>query len=182
VVLSLLLPLASVGPSASARDADRQSGHGLLIGYRSWGRLHTGMTPKQAQHTGMVSHTVDRCAGGYLLKDPYASRGYLEWNITKTPWTVQAILVTGARDHTREGTHPGTTLAKLRQQHPRLSKLTGAATLDGRKQPKKDLWVAWVTKPAGTISYQFHYGHKPTASSRLTTVIVAKKPTAYFGC
>jgi hypothetical protein len=181
-VLSLVLPLAALGPSASARDADRQTGRGLLIGYRSWGKLHTAMKPKEAWATGMVSHDVNECAGGYLLKQPYQSRAYLDWNITTSPWKVRSIVITGAADHTAEGTHPGTSLVKLRHQHPKLSPLTGAATLDGQKQPKKDIWVAWVTKHGGTITYQFPYGAKPKAGSRLDTITVSKKPVAWFGC
>jgi hypothetical protein len=182
VVLSLLLPLAGLGQSASAHDADRQTSQGLLITYDGWGKLHRGMTSQEAQHTGMVSRKKSLCAGGYLLKEPYQSRAYLDWDITKTPWKVRSIIITGARDHTKEGTHPGTTLAQLRRQHPKLSKLTGAATLDGQKQPKKDLWVAWVTKGSDTLTYQFPYGAKPKAGERLDTIIVAKRPVAWFGC
>jgi hypothetical protein len=39
-----------------------------------------------------------------------------------------------------------------------------------------------VSHKAGTISYQFPFGHKPTAGTRLDTIIVAKKPTEWFGC
>ena len=181
VVLSLVAPLGALGPSASARDADGASS-GLLITYRAWGDLQRGMTAKQAQKTGMVSTQVDQCAGGYLLAKPYRSRGYLIWAITSKVTKVHSIVVTGTSDHTREGTHPGTTLARLRKQHPHLSALHAGSTLDGGTAPKKDLWVAWVKKSYGTIVYQFPYGPKPTASDALDTIIVNKKPTAFYGC
>lgn len=46
------------------------------------------------------------------------------------------IVVTGARDHTKEGTHPGTTLVQLKRQHPHLSKMVGAGdTIVVYKEP-----------------------------------------------
>jgi hypothetical protein len=181
VSLSVLLPLAALGDSASARDADRSPG-GLLITYRAWGRLHRGMTAREAQHTGMVSTRLDHCAPGYQLTKPYASRAYLTWNTTEKPWTIQWIVVIGPREHTREGTHPGTTLAQLRRQHPRLSKVVAAGSLTGQVPQKKDVWVAWVQKSYGTIDYQFPYGRRPTAGSRIDTIVVSRKPAASYGC
>ncbi|HEX3221520.1 MAG TPA: hypothetical protein VHR35_03050 [Nocardioides sp.] len=181
VVSSLVLSLAGLGPSASAREADRSSA-GLLITYRAWGKLERGMTAKQAQKTGMVSTQVDGCAGGYLLAKPYRSRGYLVWTITSKVTKVHTIVVTGSSDHTKEGTHPGTTLAKLRKQHPHLSALHSGSALDGGSTQKKDIWVAWVKKSYGTIVYQFPYGPKPTSSTALDTIIVNRKPMAFYGC
>lgn len=178
---SLLLPLAALGPPASARQADRPAA-GLLITYRAWGELERGMTAKQAQKTGMVSTKVDGCAGGYLLSKPYRSRGYLVWTITPKVTKVHTIVVTGAADHSREGTHPGTTLAKLRRQHPHLSALHSGSSLDGGTPQKKDIWVAWVKKSYGTIVYQFPYGPKPTRGTALDTIVVNKKPVAFYGC
>jgi hypothetical protein len=181
VSLSLLIPLGAAGVSASARDTGRAPS-GLLITYRSWGKLHRGMTPKEAQRTGMVSTKLDHCAPGYQLTRPYASRAYLTWNATKKPWTVQWIVVIGPRDHTKEGTHPGTTLAQLRRQHPHLSKVVRAGSLTGQVPQKKDVWVAWVQKPYGTIDYEFPYGVRPKAGSRLDTIMVSRKPAAFYGC
>jgi hypothetical protein len=180
-VLSLLLPLAVLGSPASARDAERPA-TGLLITYRAWGPLHRGMTAKQAQRTGMVSTKIDHCAAGFQMTKRFRTRGWALWNVSKKPWTVSSIVVVGPRDHTREGSHPGTTLARLRRQHPHLSKVTGGSTLDGQPQRKKDLWVAWVKKSYGTIVYEFPYGPKPTRSSALDTIVVARKPLAYYGC
>jgi hypothetical protein len=183
VVLSLVLPVAVLGPVASAHDADRTDSPGLLVAYGRWGKVHLRMTPKQAWQTGMVPHVRNLCAGGYDLKPRFASRAYVDWNITKKPFRVHSIVVTGTNEHTTEGTHPGTTLAQLRKQHPHLSKLIGTATFNGRPhQPKRDVWLAWVTHKAGTITYQFPFGRKPTAGTRLDTLIVAKKPTEWFGC
>jgi hypothetical protein len=182
VVVSLVLPLASLGPSASARDAERQAAKGLPITYQGWGKLHRGMTAKEAQRTGMVSTKLDHCAPGYQMTKPYQSRGWVLWNVDQKPWKVSSIVVIGARDHTKEGTHPGTTLSQLKRQHPKLSKVTGGSTLNGQSQPKQDLWVAWVRKPYGTITYEFPYGARPKAGSELDTIVVSKKPFAYYGC
>ncbi len=181
VVLSLVLPLGSLAGSATARDADRAP-HGLLVTYTSWGKLHRGMTAKEAQRTGMVSTHLSHCAPGYEMTKPFSDRGWVVWNTAKKPWKVASIVVIGPRDHTKEGTHPGTTLAQLRRQHPRLSKVTGGSTMDGESQPKQDIWVAWVHKPFGTIDYEFPYGARPKAGSRLDTIVVSKKPLAYYGC
>lgn len=140
----------------------------LVVTYTSWGELHRGMTTKEAQHTGMVSTQFDHCAPGYQLTKPFRSRGYLTWNASKKPWKVSTIIVRGRRDHTKEGTHPGTALARLKRQHPHLSKVTGGFTLNGQSQPKTDIWVAWVRKPYGTINYEFPNGARPKAGSPLT--------------
>jgi hypothetical protein len=181
VSLSLLLPLGWVATSASAHDADRTPG-GLLITYRGWGRLHRGMTAHEAQRTGMVSTKLDHCAPGYQLTKPYALRGFLTWNTTAKPWTVQWIVVVGKRDHTKEGTHPGTTLRQLRRQHPRLSPVVRAGSLTGQVPSKKDVWVAWVQKPYGTLDYQFPYGPRPKPGSRIDSIVVSRKPAAFYGC
>jgi hypothetical protein len=180
VSLSLLLSLGSVGAASSARDADR--GAGLLITYRGWGPLHRGMTAKEAQRTGMVSTKLDHCAPGYQLTKPFAPRGFIIWNTDKKPWTVHWIGVIGTQDHTREGTHPGTTLAQLRRQHPHLSTVVSGASLTGQRHSKKDVWLAWVHKSYGTLDYQFPYGPRPKAGSRIDTILVSKKPSVFYGC
>jgi hypothetical protein len=179
--LSLALSLGSIGASATARDADRAP-HGLLITYQGWGKLHRGMTAKEAQRTGMVSTKVSRCAAGYQLTKPYAERAFLTWDATKKPWTVRWIVVVGSSDHTREGSHPGTTLAQLRRQHPFLSKVVRGGSLTGQVPSKEDVWVAWVKKPYGTITYHFPYGTRPTKASKVESIVVSKHPVAYYGC
>jgi hypothetical protein len=186
LVLSLLLPLGSAGllDSASARPVpvgERSHHPGLLITYRGWGKLHRGMNVKQAQRTGMVSHQLGHCAPGYLLTKPYQTRGYIYWGMGPKPWKVRQIIVTGRRDHTAHGSHPGTRLGQLRRQHPNLSKVVSAGSLRGVHQ-KRDLWLAWMQEPYGTITFQFPYGLKPTRTTRLDTIIVANKPAYYYGC
>jgi hypothetical protein len=185
LVLSLALSLGPAGlvGSASARPApaDERAGTGLLITARAWGKLERGMTVRQAQRTGMVSKHPDHCAPGYLLTKPYLERGDIYWGYSPKPWTVHQIIVTGRRDHTRHGSHPGTRLGRLRHQNPQLSKVVSAGSLRGVHQ-RPDLWLAYVQKSYGTITFQFPYGQKPTRSSRVQMIIVSSKPTYYYGC
>jgi hypothetical protein len=178
VSLSLLLTAGLVGSTASARDR----GAGLLITYQGWGPLHRGMTAKQAQRTGMVTKKLDHCAPGYQLAPRFAPRGYLVWNTAKKPWTIRYINVIGARDHTKEGTHPGTTLTQLRRQHPHLSAVVSGASLTGQQPSHQDIWVAYVHKSYGTLDYEFPYGPRPKAGSRIDTILVSKKPAVFYGC
>ena len=186
VVLSLLLPLGSAGllDSASARPgpADHRAGTGLLITFHGWGKLQRGMTARQAQHTGMVSKHLDHCAPGYQMTKPYLKRGWVVWDWTSKPWTVKQIVIVGSRDHTYGGTHPGTTLGQLRRQHAHLSKVVRGGSLTGQVPSKQDIWVAWVKTRRGTIVYEFPYGSRPTRTTRLDTIVVSKKPVAYYGC
>jgi hypothetical protein len=185
VVLSLVLSLGSAGllSPASARPAraEPRTGPGLLITFRGWGRLHHGMTPREAQHTGMVSRLPGRCAPGFLLVPHLQTRGSINWGFSPQPLKVRQIVITGRHDHTRRGIHPGTRLAALRREQPHLSTLVSAGSLRGVHQPR-DLWLTWVQTRRGTIIYQFPFGRRPTGRSRLDTIIVSSKPSSYYGC
>lgn len=180
--LALLLPLTTSGGTATARDTGRGS-TGLLVTFRAWGPLHRGMTPREAQRTGMVSTRLDRCAPGYQLTAPFASRAYLVWKANTKPWTVQWIVVHGAADHTATGIHPGSTLGRLRQQYPRLSRVKHSSAFGGGGfSGSKDVYAAAVTRRYGSLTFQFPYGPRPGPGTRVESIVVSKKPAVFLGC
>jgi len=178
VVLSLVLPLGSV---ASARESQDRTG--LLVTFMGWGKLHRGMTAREAERTGMVSTTFDHCSPGHPLTKPYRSRGYLVWNATKKPWKVSQIVVTGPSDHTTKGIHPGSTLAELRQAYPLLSKVHDSSYLTGQEQPgRKDFHVAIVKRRYGALTFEWDWGTTPKPGTPLDMIIVSRKPALFAGC
>jgi len=182
VVLSLVLPVAVLAPLASAHDADRVP-RGLHIGFMGWGKLHRGMTPKEAQRTGMVSKQFDRCSPGYPLTKPYLSRGHLVWKTTKKPWKVSEIIVDGPADHATKGIHPGSTLAQIRKAYPLLSKVHDSSFITGQHQVgKKDFHVAFVKRKYGTLTFEWDFGPAPKAGTPVDMIIVSRKPSLYVGC
>jgi hypothetical protein len=182
VVLALVLPVAVLGPLASAHDADRGT-QGLHIGFMGWGELHRGMTPKEAQRTGMVSRQLDRCAPGYPLTRPYQPRGTLVWKTTKKPWKVSEIIVSGPADHTTKGIHPGSTLAALRKAYPLLSKVHDSSFITGQHQVgKQDFHIAFVKRKYGALTFEWDFGPAPKSGTPIDSVIVSRKPSLYVGC
>src|SRR4051812_30984139 len=67
---------ASSAPSAAAARAAA----GRTVTFDGWGGLRLGMTAKQAQATGMVSHERGHCAPGYEMSQQYRDRGFVVWN------------------------------------------------------------------------------------------------------
>jgi hypothetical protein len=181
VVLALCLMLPAGLPAASAHEP--RAGSGLVVGFRTWGKLHLGMTAKAAQSTGMVTHQVDRCAGGFLLAKRLRERGTLVWSITSKATRIHEIVVSGTADHTAKGIHPGSTLSQLRKAYPKLSKVHRSSFVTGSpQQGKKDFHIAFVKRKFGTMTFQWDFGPAPKPGTPIDRIVVERTPDVFFGC
>lgn len=180
-LVALSLVLSAGLQTASAHQT--RAGSGLFVGFRTWGKLHLGMTAAEAQKTGMVTHQVNRCAGGFLLAPRLRERGHLIWNLTTKKTTIHEIVVTGADDHTAKGIHPGSTLSQIRKAYPLLSKVHRSSFVTGSpQQGKKDVHIAFVKRKFGTITFEWDFGPAPKANTPIAMIVVSRKPDVYFGC
>jgi hypothetical protein len=183
-LLALSLTAAAVPAEASsAHPPANRATTGRTVTFDGWGGLRLGMTAKQAQATGMVSHERGHCAPGYEMSAPYRDRGFVVWNGQRR-YTVGLVTVIGAADRTAAGAHVGSTLGQLRHLYRGLTKPVGGTKIDegAGTSGGKDLWVASVKRKRGTLNFQFAYGKRPTAGSKVEMILVAPEQTVYWGC
>ncbi len=183
-LLSTVLASATSTATATAGEsADRSSATpGLVVRYRYWGPLKLGMNHREAWRTGMVSHQGDRCAPGYQMKERYRDRGFVVWRGELPRMRVGMIVVRGEGDKTLAGAHAGSTLHKLRELYGERLRLRRGSALDGRADTGPDLWVATVRKRHANLNFHFAYGRRPGPRSTVQYIVIARKPSVYWGC
>ncbi|WP_370289291.1 hypothetical protein [Nocardioides sp.] len=184
LVSALLLSLAlALVPGSSGTAPAQAAPAGLVVSTNSWGKLRLAMTAERAQRTGMVSTTPSGCAAGYEMTPRFANRGFVVWTRSGSTFKVDQIVVRTARDRTAKKVGVGSTLAQLRRAYPGLSAVRSGAAVRGSSPSGDDVWIASYTRRGkGTISFQFAFGVRPKSSSKVDTVIVARKPQVYYGC
>ena len=178
LVLALLLPLGAAHAQPTRGDT------GLRIGFRGWGALKLGMSPREGRATGLVSREASPCSGQLMPTEPYRDRVSYLWSGSGTKRRLHDIVVWGGTvDQTRKGAHRGTTLRTLKKTYPALSDVHHSSYVTGHRQGKgDDFYLAFVHRKRGTITFQFAYGDRPTGSSPVDTIVVSRKPAIYPGC
>lgn len=190
--LALLLTLTLVPALASSAAPDAPSvgptadrSGGLVIRPRAWGPLRLRMTAAEAQDTGMVSEQVSHCAAGYDMEPRFADRGFVLWREPGGDFSklqVGGFVILGTVDRTENGAGVGTTLRRLRQLYPRLTKLTNYSELEDQHPSKRNMWTVGVRKNGAFRNFQFPYGPKPGPRTKVEMVVVTPKQSVYMGC
>lgn len=180
---TLALALLPAATHAQAAAPAERAAPGLVIKHGAWGKLRTGMTAKQAQKTGMVSHEEGHCAPGYEMAEKYHRRGYVVWKGQYPHYKVKQIVIAGPKEHTPKGIHVGSTLRQLRKAYPGLSKVYRAREVTGQKYGGENQFVAFTQKKgAGVLGYQFPSDVEPTPSSKIELILISPKRDYYPGC
>ena len=140
------------------------------------------MRHKRTFTTGMVSKKLDRCAPGYRMTRRFRERGFVVWRGDFPKMRVRNIVIVGSLDHTAKGIRVGSTLRRLRKAYPGLSRVRSASAMQQRRTSDADLYSAHVKGPGGTLNFQFAYGPRPRPRSKIAAIVLAPRPTIWWGC